>query len=171
MRGTSISLQLTSVLPRVELVHVLARLLPGLLLRSLGVSVEIRTRRVAAYPPAATGASFNAIAQRVFPTLTEPLRSRQDFRHPVGDDALWSALFETPLSELIERSFADDLTRGTVLTDALIGTFAPTDDPLLRQNRCFSITWSEGPGTSRSGAWARCRARWPARRVAPARTS
>ncbi|HTT30505.1 MAG TPA: NAD(P)/FAD-dependent oxidoreductase [Solirubrobacteraceae bacterium] len=122
----------------------LVSLFPAALLNTLGVSVEIRPRRVAAYPPT-TGAWFNAIAQRLFPTLTEPLRSREDFRHLVGDDALWGAVFETPLSELIERSFADDLTRGTVLTDALIGTFAPADDPLLRQNRCFFYHVVGGP--------------------------
>jgi len=122
----------------------LVSLFPAPLLRSLGVVVEIRPRRIAAYPPT-TGVSFNAIAQRVFPTLTEPLRSREDFRALVGDGAAWSSVFETPLSELIERSFADDLSRGTVLTDALIGTFAPADDPLLRQNRCFFYHVVGGP--------------------------
>jgi phytoene dehydrogenase-like protein len=123
----------------------LVSLFPAALLRSLGVSIEMRRRRVAAYPPITTGPSFNALTQRVFPTLTERLRSREDFRRLVGDDALWSSLFETPLSDLIERSFADDLTRGTVLTDALIGTFAPADDPLLRQNRCFFYHVVGGP--------------------------
>ena len=123
----------------------LVSLFPAALLRSLGASVEIRRRRIAAYPPITTGPSFNALTQRVFPTLTERLRSREDFRRLVGDDVLWSALFETPVSDLIERSFADDLTRGTVLTDALIGTFAPADDPLLRQNRCFFYHMVGGP--------------------------
>ena len=77
------------------------------------------------------------VAQRIFPTLTEPLRSREDMRRLLDDDAAWNALFEEPLSELLERTFDSDLARGTVLTDALIGTFAPADDPLLRQNRCF----------------------------------
>ncbi len=85
------------------------------------------------------------VAERVFPTLTEPLRSREDMRRLIGDDAAWSALFEEPLSELVERAFADDLARGTVLTDALIGTFAPADDPLLRQNRCFLYHVVGGP--------------------------
>ena len=119
----------------------LVSLFPPALLRSLGVSIEIRPRRVAAHPPLERHGAFQAmlagVAERIFPTLTEPLRSREAFRRLLGDDALWSSLFETPLSELIERSFDDDLSRGTVLTDALIGTFAPADDPLLRQNRCF----------------------------------
>jgi phytoene dehydrogenase-like protein len=122
----------------------LVSLFPPALLRALGVSIEIRPRRIAAYPPT-KGASFTPIAGRAFPTLTEPLRSRADFRRVIGDDALWTAVFETPLSDLIERSFADDLTRGTVLTDALIGTFAPADDPLLRQNRCFFYHVVGGP--------------------------
>jgi len=122
----------------------LVSLFPPTLLRELGVSIEIRPRRIAAHPPT-TAPSFAALARRTFPTLTEPLRSREDFRRLVADDALWSALFETPVSDLIERSFADDLTRGTVLTDALIGTFAPADDPLLRQNRCFFYHVVGGP--------------------------
>ena len=123
----------------------LVSLFPAALLRSLGVSIEIQPRRVAAYPPPTTAVAFDEIAQRVFPTLTEPLRSREEFQRVVGDGAVWSAVFETPLSDLIERSFEDDLTRGTVLTDALIGTFVSADDPDLRQNRCFFYHVVGGP--------------------------
>ncbi|MFI6850566.1 NAD(P)/FAD-dependent oxidoreductase [Kitasatospora sp. NBC_00085] len=77
------------------------------------------------------------VARRVFPTLTEPLPSRAGLRRLVADDAAWEALFERPLGETIERTFADDLVRGVVLTDALIGTFTHAHDPSLRQNRCF----------------------------------
>ncbi|HUJ35284.1 MAG TPA: NAD(P)/FAD-dependent oxidoreductase [Solirubrobacteraceae bacterium] len=127
----------------------LVSLFPPALLRSLGVAIEIRPRRVASHPPLERHPAFQAmltnVAERIFPTLTEPLRSRAEFRRLLGDDAAWSALFETPLSELIERSFNDDLARGTVLTDALIGTFAPADDPQLRQNRCFLYHVVGGP--------------------------
>ncbi|HUA04529.1 MAG TPA: NAD(P)/FAD-dependent oxidoreductase [Solirubrobacteraceae bacterium] len=127
----------------------LVSLFPAALLRSLGVSVEIRPRRVAAYPPPAPNTALTAmtarIAERVSPTLTKPLLSRDEFRRVVADDESWSAVFETPLSDLIERSFDDDLTRGTVLTDALIGTFAPADDPGLQQNRCFFYHVVGGP--------------------------
>jgi phytoene dehydrogenase-like protein len=119
----------------------LVSLFPDALQRSLGLPVELRRRRVSAYPPVGGDAAFHAmltrVAERVFPTLTEPLRSRQGFRRLLDDDAAWDALFETPLSAVLERTFEADLERGTVLTDALIGTFAPADDPLLRQNRCF----------------------------------
>ena len=77
------------------------------------------------------------VAQRVFPTLTEPLPSRAELRERVGDEAAWRALFERPLGETVEERFTDDLVRGVVLTDALIGTFSHAHDPSLRQNRCF----------------------------------
>ena len=127
----------------------LVSLFPRALLQTLGVQVELRRRRIAAHPPApenpASQAMLTWVAERVFPTMTEPLRSREEMRRLIGDDAAWSALFETPVSELIEKTFDSDLDRGTVLTDALIGTFAPADDPLLRQNRCFLYHVVGGP--------------------------
>lgn len=77
------------------------------------------------------------IAERVFPTLTGPLPTRAELRRGVADEAAWESFFERPLGETIERTFADDLVRGVVLTDALIGTFTHAHDPSLRQNRCF----------------------------------
>ncbi|GAB3591610.1 NAD(P)/FAD-dependent oxidoreductase [Angustibacter peucedani] len=77
------------------------------------------------------------LAQRVFPTMTEPLRSAADVRALVDDDEAWEALVERPVSEVVERTFGDDTVRGVVLTDALIGTFAAADSPALQQNRCF----------------------------------
>ncbi|WP_199824090.1 NAD(P)/FAD-dependent oxidoreductase [Streptomyces sp. NBRC 109706] len=82
-------------------------------------------------------AATGRLAGRVFPTLTEPLPTRAELRAKVDDAALWEALFERPLGETIEERFADDLVRGVVLTDALIGTFADAHDPSLAQNRCF----------------------------------
>ncbi len=62
----------------------LVSLFPPALLRELGVSVEIRPRRVASHPPvelpAALRAMLSNVSGRVFPTLTEPLRSRDEFR-------------------------------------------------------------------------------------------
>ena len=83
------------------------------------------------------GALTTGVAQRLFGTLTEPLRSRAAVRDLVADEVAWTALFEQPLSRVLETTFESDLVRGIVATDALIGTFAATDDPLLRQNRCF----------------------------------
>ncbi|WP_405933279.1 phytoene desaturase family protein [Streptomyces sp. NBC_00827] len=89
------------------------------------------------------------LAQRVFPTLTEPLPTREELRRRVDDEEAWRVLFEEPVGAAVEEYFADDLVRGVVLTDALIGTFADAHDPSLRQNRCF-LYHVIGGGT---GAW------------------
>lgn len=89
------------------------------------------------------------VAQRVFPTLTEPLPTREELRRRVDDEEAWRVLFEEPVGAAVEEYFADDLVRGVVLTDALIGTFADAHDPSLRQNRCF-LYHVIGGGT---GAW------------------
>jgi phytoene dehydrogenase-like protein len=80
---------------------------------------------------------MTSLAERLFPTVLEPLRSATEVRELVGDDDLWEAVVERPLGEVLRRTFTDDLVRGTVATDALIGTFADLDDPDLRQNVCF----------------------------------
>ncbi|MET9598311.1 NAD(P)/FAD-dependent oxidoreductase [Streptomyces sp. NPDC006459] len=77
------------------------------------------------------------VAEKVFPTLTEPLPTRAELRARIDDEAAWRMLFEEPLGQAVERHFADDLVRGVVLTDGLIGTFADAHDPSLAQNRCF----------------------------------
>jgi phytoene dehydrogenase-like protein len=77
------------------------------------------------------------VAERVFPTVLEPLRSRGAIRGLVGDDDLFDALTTRPLGELIESVTDDDTIRGIIATDALIGTFASTSEVDLRQNICF----------------------------------
>jgi phytoene dehydrogenase-like protein len=86
------------------------------------------------------GAMTADIAVRVFPTLTEPLRPRDELDN--------TPLFTRPLSELLTTSFASDVVRGIVATDGLIGTFASLDDPGLVQNRCF-LYHVIGNGTGR----------------------
>jgi phytoene dehydrogenase-like protein len=118
----------------------LVSLFPRDLLANLGVKVELRRRTIASHPPNTAPDVYRLtarVAQAVAPTLTEPLRSRAQMRALIADDAAWGALFERPLSELLERAVPDDETRGIVATDALIGTFAALDDPGLAQNRCF----------------------------------
>ncbi|MGW2177535.1 phytoene desaturase family protein [Streptomyces sp. NPDC001732] len=77
------------------------------------------------------------VAERVFPTLTEPLPDRAALRERIDDEEAWRTLFEEPIGVAVEKNFTDDLVRGVVLTDALIGTFADAHDPSLLQNRCF----------------------------------
>ena len=140
----------------------LVSLLPQLIVDELGLDVTLQRREVSSYTPrgdggvlvdaadpAATAASLGVdaaawdalyamtgrAAERVFPTLTEPLRDRDAMRRHVGDDVAWRALVERPIGELIEDRLGDDTIRGIVLTDALIGTFA--DAYALAANRCF----------------------------------
>ncbi len=77
------------------------------------------------------------LATRLAPTLLEPLRSREELRRVVDDDATWHDLLEAPIGAVIRREVRDDVVRGVVATDALIGTFADLDAPDLAQNRCF----------------------------------
>lgn len=77
------------------------------------------------------------VARALFPTVTEPLLTRSEARRLVDDDATWEALIEQPVGAAIEERFRDDLVRGVVATDALIGTFAPNVDPDLAANRCY----------------------------------
>jgi phytoene dehydrogenase-like protein len=106
--------------------------------------------------PQATAASFAAIgasadgrawdgfyedtarlARALFPTVCDPLLTRSEARAAVGDDRIWNAFIERPVGEVIRDTFSNDLVRGVVLTDALIGTFAPNIDETLAGNICF----------------------------------
>ena len=77
------------------------------------------------------------VAETIAPTLLEPLRSRNEMRTRLGDDALWDSMMERPIGETIEAHFTDDVVQGVVLTDALIGSFTHAHDPSLLGNRCF----------------------------------
>ncbi|MEP6649714.1 MAG: NAD(P)/FAD-dependent oxidoreductase [Lapillicoccus sp.] len=76
-------------------------------------------------------------AERLWPTVLEPLRSAADVCDLVDDDDLWDALTTQPIGALLRDTFADDTVRGIVATDGLIGTFADLDDMSLAQNVCF----------------------------------
>jgi phytoene dehydrogenase-like protein len=135
----------------------LVSLLPRLIVDELGLDITLRRRRVSSYTPVPEDprrgvlvgedpptdgwrrlyATCAAVARAVFPSLTEPLPSAADLRERVGDDRAWAALVERPIGELIEECLDDDVLRGVVLTDALIGTFAGAHDADLRQNRTF----------------------------------
>ncbi|OBH90281.1 NAD(P)/FAD-dependent oxidoreductase [Mycobacterium sp. E2989] len=81
------------------------------------------------------------VTGRLWPTLLEPLRTREQARrHVVGDPetaAAWHALIEEPIGHAITAAVDNDVVRGVIATDALIGTFARLDDPSLIQNVCF----------------------------------
>jgi phytoene dehydrogenase-like protein len=83
------------------------------------------------------------ITERLWPTLLEPLRTREQARRHVlaaGEPdaaAAWRAMIGEPIGHAIADAVSDDLVRGVIATDALIGTFARLDDPSLLQNICF----------------------------------
>ena len=81
-------------------------------------------------------AKTEVIAQKLFGTVLEPLRREHEVAELLGPK-LWREFFERPIGETIENTFASDLVRGVVMTDALIGTFAPNNDPNLDANKCF----------------------------------
>ncbi|NQX11658.1 NAD(P)/FAD-dependent oxidoreductase [Microbacteriaceae bacterium VKM Ac-2855] len=76
------------------------------------------------------------IARALWPTLTEPLLRRSEVKAMVREP-VWQAMIERPIGEVIEAHLQNDLVRGIILTDALIGTFASAHDDDLAQNRCF----------------------------------
>ncbi len=76
------------------------------------------------------------LAQAIFPTMMSTLPTAQQIRGLVGDDA-WHDFVASPIGEVIERTVSDDLVRGVVATDALIGTFASVYDDDLAANRCL----------------------------------
>ena len=83
-------------------------------------------------------ADLGEIARRLAPTLLGSLPSRAEAQRLFSDiPHVWESFAEQPLGRWIERAFSDDLMRGVVLTDGLIGTFASANEASLQQNRCF----------------------------------
>ncbi len=81
---------------------------------------------------------LEVLAEALSPTMLEPLLSREHARLRVDSVArmrLWDQVVERPLGETLEELFADDVVRGVVATDALIGTHTSLRD--LKANRCF----------------------------------
>lgn len=149
----------------------LVSLLPQRIIDDLGVRVRLVRRRWSSYTPdpasggrtgllvgpastfGAVGAAgdeagfdefyrrCNTVTSRIWPTLTEPLRTRSDLRLAVGggpdEEWAWRALVDQPIGDAITSAVRNDLVRGVMATDALIGTYAALDDSSLQQNVCF----------------------------------
>ena len=158
---------------RVSRYSYLVSLLPSRIVHDLGAAVRLAGRRFSSYTPdpasdgrsglligrpdtfAAIGAAGDErgfatfyqrcrlVTERLWPTLIEPLRTREQARKHVlaGDDpdasAAWRAMVDEPIGHAIADAVGNDLIRGVIATDALIGTFARVDDPSLMQNICF----------------------------------
>ena len=145
----------------------LVSLLPQRIVDELGARVRLVRRRYSSYTPdpstagrtglligpastfGAVGAPGDeagfaefyrrcrAVTSRLWPTLLRPLCTREEARKLVGDDDAWRLMFDEPIGQAITAAVGNDLVRGVMATDALIGTFASTDDPTLVQNVCF----------------------------------
>ncbi|TEA02607.1 phytoene desaturase family protein [Mycobacteroides salmoniphilum] len=127
----------------------LVSLLPRRIIDDLSLSVRLTRRKYASYTPdpstggrsgflarpddfAEFGALCASVTEPVWDSMLGPLPTRKQLR-----TGAWSELIETPIGEVICAATPDDLQRGVLLTDALIGTFAGADDPSLQQNICF----------------------------------
>ncbi|KUI11628.1 hypothetical protein AU193_19570 [Mycobacterium sp. GA-1285] len=145
----------------------LVSLLPRRIVDDLGARVRLVRRRYSSYTPdPATGgrtglligptSTFDTIGaaddeagfaefyrrcgglvERIWPTLLKPLRRRSEVRRLVDDDRAWRLMIEEPIGHGIASAVDNDVVRGVMATDALIGTFARLDDPSLIQNVCF----------------------------------
>ncbi|WP_421844277.1 phytoene desaturase family protein [Mycobacterium sp.] len=119
----------------------------GLLLGPYGGRVHDQLAAVGAASDAHGFANFyrhcRLVTERVWPTLLEPLRTREQARRDVVEGnapeaaAAWQAMVDEPIGRAIAAAVANDLVRGVIATDALIGTFARMDDQSLLQNICF----------------------------------
>ncbi len=74
-------------------------------------------------------------AKRIAPFMLEPLLTRDQLKKKIGMDKVWDYVIERPIGEEIERRFSNDVVKGVVLTDALIGTFVSAHD--MQANICF----------------------------------
>lgn len=81
---------------------------------------------------------YSEIAQfaaKAAPLMLSPLLTRSQMRALVDMDDVWDYMIERPIGQIIESRFRDDVVRGVVLTDALIGTFV--DSESIQANICF----------------------------------
>ena len=74
-------------------------------------------------------------AQKIAPTMLKPLQTRSELKAMINMPDVWEYLMERPIGEEIEKRFKDDIVRGVILTDALVGTFASAFD--FQANICF----------------------------------
>ncbi len=147
--GAAVSAQVfEGVEARLSRYAYLVSLLPPRILDDLGAPVRLARRRYSSYPSVGHTDDVREfyrrcrlVTERLWPTLLEPLRTREDARRDVVDGpeaaGAWRAMVEQPIGHAIADAISSDLARGVVATDALIGTFARLDDPSLQQNVCF----------------------------------
>lgn len=74
-------------------------------------------------------------ARRIAPTLLEPLKSSAELNTHISMPQVWDQLIENPIGHVITEKFKNDLVRGVVLTDGLIGTLSSAYG--MQANNCF----------------------------------
>lgn len=77
------------------------------------------------------------VAEDLAPMLLDPLLSEANVVARLRDPALLAMLREEPLAEVAARFVSDDLVRGVLSTDGLIGTFADLHAADGLAGRCF----------------------------------
>jgi phytoene dehydrogenase-like protein len=90
--------------------------------------------------------SVREFAEAVAPTMLKPLLTQSQMQELV-DPLTWIELVENTLAQTLHDNFFDDLVKGIILTDGLIGTFTGANDHAA--NKCF-IYHLIGNGT---GEW------------------
>ncbi len=79
-------------------------------------------------------ADVQRLADVIAPTMLSKLPTRSELKARVNHK-IWDEIIEEPLGKVLEARFDNDLVRGIVLTDGLIGTFSDATD--LVANICF----------------------------------
>lgn len=74
-------------------------------------------------------------AKRIAPSMLEPLKSSAELNTQIAMPQIWDQLIENPIGHVITEKFKNDLVRGVVLTDALIGTLSSAYG--MQANNCF----------------------------------
>ena len=87
-------------------------------------------------------------ASRIAPSMLEPLKSSAQLKTEIAMPQLWDQLIEQPIGNVITQRFKNDLVRGVVLTDALIGTLSSAYG--MQANNCF-LYHLIGNGTGLAG--------------------
>jgi len=75
------------------------------------------------------------LAKVIAPTLLKPLPTRGELKKQLNDDQIWRILIEQSLGKTLDEYFDNDLVKGVVLTDGLIGTFTSAYE--MQTNICF----------------------------------
>ena len=75
------------------------------------------------------------LAKVIAPTLLKPLPTMGELKKQLNDDQIWKIMIEQSLGKTLDEYFKNDLVKGVVLTDGLIGTFTSAYE--MKANICF----------------------------------